>query len=94
MMIEETHPLPPDVVAVIASDAALTDEAKVQTLATAVAFAEGGPLAGQLMSLPMPETDPCSWSDIEDAVARRRTLLQGTDEWRTAERMLAELGSA
>ena len=85
-----TRTLPLDIVAVIVSDAALTDEAKVQALATALVFEEGGSLALELTMLPMPEADPCTWSEIQTAVARRRALLQGTDEWRAAERMLAE----
>lgn len=91
-MTIQTRTLPPDVVAMIACDAALTDEAKIQALATALAFEEDGLLAVELMSLPMPESDPCSWSEIQEAVARRRDLLQATDAWRAAERMLAEAG--
>jgi hypothetical protein len=90
VMTTHTHTLPPDVVAAIASDAALTDEAKIQSLATALVFEDGGPLAVELMELPMPENDPCTWSDIRNAVARRRDLLEGTHQWDAARRMLAE----
>lgn len=93
-MLVQTHTLAADIVAVILADAALTDEAKVQSLATAMVFEEGGTLAARLMQLPMPESDPCSWSEIEDAVAVRRALLRGTAAWRAAERMLAEATSA
>ena len=89
-MTSQTRTLPPDIVSAILSEAVLTDEAKVQALATALAFEEGGPLAQRLTSTPMPETDPFSWSEIEAGVAQRRALLQGTDEWRAAERLLAE----
>jgi hypothetical protein len=93
-MTSQTHTLPFDVIVAIASDAALTHVAKVQALTTALVFEGGGSLAAQLMSLPMPESDPCTWEEIHEAVARRRALLQGTDEWRAAERMLAEAGPA
>ena len=89
-MTSYTYTLPADVVAAIASDAALTDEAKIQSLATALVFEDGGSLAHELMALPMPETDPCTWSEIRAAVARRRALLEGTDQWDAARRMLAE----
>lgn len=89
-MTSQTRTLPPDVVNAILSESGLTDEAKLQALATAIAFEEGGALALRLTSMPMPETDPCSWSEIEAGVAQRRALLQGTDEWRAAERLLAE----
>ena len=89
-MTSQTRTLPPDIVSAILSEAALTDAAKVQTLATAIAFEDDGPLAQRLRSVPMPETDPCSWSEIQAGVAQRRALLQGTEEWRAAERLLAE----
>ncbi len=89
-MTSQTRTLPRDIVSAIVSEAALTDAAKVQTLATAIAFEDDGPLAQRLMSVPMPETDPCSWSEIQAGVAQRRALLQGTEEWRAAERLLAE----
>ena len=59
-MTSQPRTLPPDIVSAILSEAALTDAAKVQTLATAIAFEDDGPLAQRLMSVPMPETDPCS----------------------------------
>jgi len=89
-MTSQTRTLPPDIVSAIVSEAALSDDAKVQTLATAIAFEDDGPLAQRLMSVPMPENDLCTWSEIQAGVAQRRALLQGTEEWHAAERLLAE----
>ena len=93
-MLSETDLLPPDLVTVIVSEAALTDEAKVQALATAIVFEVGGPPAHELMALPMPETDPCSWSEIQDAVACRRSYLKSTVAWSAAEQLLDRARSA
>jgi len=85
-----TDLLSPDIVAAILSEAALTDEAKVQALATAIVFEEGGVPADRLQSLPMPESDPCSWSEIQDAIACRRAFLKGTPAWPAAEDIVAD----
>lgn len=93
-MPPDTDLLPPELVTFIVSEAALTDEAKIQALATAIVFEVGGPSAHELLSLPMPESDPCSWSEIQDAVACRRSFLQGTVAWAAAQRIFDRVRSA